>query len=116
MPRSLLRLTIVLAGLVSVPTTTSASAADSTPKPTPIQIPLNITAISSRNGYSVLECWQLATVPVEAMSAANYALGDTTAATWSVIEPRTTVGEAWAPAVQYVYFYLTYLGAIRCLM
>ncbi|KAK1759999.1 hypothetical protein QBC47DRAFT_118050 [Echria macrotheca] len=62
--------------------------------------PLNITAISSRNGYSVLECWQLASVPVEAMSAANYLVGETTKATWSRIEPRTTVGEAWAPSVQ----------------
>jgi hypothetical protein len=63
-------------------------------------LPLNMTAISSRGGYSVLECWQLASVPVDAMAAANYALGDTTAATWSQIQPRTTVGEAWAPTVQ----------------
>ncbi|KAK3291093.1 uncharacterized protein B0H64DRAFT_446340 [Chaetomium fimeti] len=62
--------------------------------------PLNITALSSRNGYSVLECWQLSTVPVGYMSAANYAIGNTTAATWSRIEPRTTAGEAWAPHVQ----------------
>jgi len=63
-------------------------------------IPLNITALSSRNGYSVLECWQLASIPVDAMAAANYAIGETTVATWSRIEPRTTVGEAWAPKVQ----------------
>ncbi|KLU83900.1 hypothetical protein MAPG_02949 [Magnaporthiopsis poae ATCC 64411] len=62
--------------------------------------PLNITALSSRGGYSVLECWQLETVPVEAMSAMNYDLGDSVKATWSVIQPRTTVGEAWAPTVQ----------------
>ncbi len=62
--------------------------------------PLNITALSSRNGYSVLECWQLSSIPVDAMSAANYAVGNTTVATWSRIEPRTTVGEAWAPHVQ----------------
>ena len=62
--------------------------------------PLNITALSSRNGYSVLECWQLSSIPVDAMSAANYAVGNTTLATWSRIEPRTTVGEAWAPHVQ----------------
>ncbi|KAJ9136570.1 hypothetical protein NKR23_g9717 [Pleurostoma richardsiae] len=63
--------------------------------------PLNITAISSRDGYSVLECWQLASVPVEAMSAINYVIsGNTTKATWSVIRPQTTVGEAWAPTVQ----------------
>jgi len=66
-------------------------------------IPLNITAISSRNGYSVLECWQLTSIPVDAMSAANYAIGETTKATWSRIEPRTHIGEAWAPHVQYEY-------------
>ncbi|GAB1315328.1 hypothetical protein MFIFM68171_05538 [Madurella fahalii] len=62
--------------------------------------PLNITALSSRNGYSVLECWQLSSVPTDAMSAANYAVGNTTVATWSRIEPRTHIGEAWAPHVQ----------------
>ncbi|KAH6843483.1 hypothetical protein B0I37DRAFT_314537 [Chaetomium sp. MPI-CAGE-AT-0009] len=70
-----------------------AAAADVAP-------PLNITALSSRNGYSVLECWQLSTVSVTYMSAANYAIGNTTTATWSRIEPRTTAGEAWAPHVQ----------------
>jgi hypothetical protein len=67
---------------------------------TPLVIPLNITAISSWDGYSVLECWELASIPVEAMSAANYAIGETTKATWSRIEPRTHIGEAWAPHVQ----------------
>ncbi|KAK3349224.1 hypothetical protein B0T25DRAFT_547487 [Lasiosphaeria hispida] len=63
--------------------------------------PLNITAISTRDGYSVLECWQLASIPVDAMSAANYAVGgNTTTATWSRIEPRTHIGQAWAPHVQ----------------
>lgn len=62
--------------------------------------PLNMTALSSRNGYSVLECWQLSSTPVDAMLAANYAVGNTTVATWSRIEPRITVGEAWAPHVQ----------------
>ncbi|KAK6211642.1 hypothetical protein QIS74_10906 [Colletotrichum tabaci] len=63
--------------------------------------PLNITALSSRDGYSVIECWQLAAEPVEARAALNYAVGgDLTRAEWSIIQPRTTVGEAWAPAVQ----------------
>ncbi|KAK2049482.1 hypothetical protein LZ31DRAFT_549410 [Colletotrichum somersetense] len=62
---------------------------------------LNVTALSSRDGYSVIECWQLTAVPVEARAALNYALGgDLTRAEWSIIQPRTTVGEAWAPAVQ----------------
>jgi len=62
--------------------------------------PLNITALSSHNGYSVLECWQLSSIPAVYMSAVNYAMGNTTVATWSWIEPRTTAGEAWAPHVQ----------------
>ncbi|KAK2033209.1 hypothetical protein LX32DRAFT_690390 [Colletotrichum zoysiae] len=62
---------------------------------------LNVTALSSRDGYSVIECWQLTAVPVEARAALNYAVGgDLTRAEWSIIRPRTTVGEAWAPAVQ----------------
>jgi hypothetical protein len=63
----------------------------------------NITALASRHGYSVIECWALSSTPIEAFSAINYELGRTANATWSVIEPRTTVGEAWAPAVQYGY-------------
>lgn len=39
--------------------------------------PLNVTAFASRDGYSVFECWQLATVPVEARSAINYNVGNT---------------------------------------
>ncbi|KAL2882793.1 hypothetical protein SGCOL_002005 [Colletotrichum sp. CLE4] len=63
--------------------------------------PLNITALSTRDGYSVIECWQLTSVPVEARAALNYALGgDLTRAEWSIIQPRMTVGEAWAPAMQ----------------
>ena len=63
--------------------------------------PLNITALASRNGYSVIECWQLETEPVIARSATNWVVSpNTTQAELSIIEPRTTVGEAWAPAVQ----------------
>jgi hypothetical protein len=65
-----------------------------------MSMPLNMTALSSRNGYSVLECWQLSSVPVDYMSAVNHAVGNTTIATWSRIEPRVTVGMAWAPHVQ----------------
>ncbi|RDW85297.1 hypothetical protein BP6252_02887 [Coleophoma cylindrospora] len=62
--------------------------------------PLNITALSSANGISRIECWSLPSFPDEAHSAINYVLGNTTAASWSVIAPRTTAGEAWAPSVQ----------------
>ena len=61
---------------------------------------LNITALSSRHGYSVLQCWQLSSIPLDFMAATNYAIGNTTMTTWSRIEPRTIVGEAWAPHVQ----------------
>ncbi|KUI53744.1 hypothetical protein VP1G_01227 [Cytospora mali] len=63
--------------------------------------PLNITALASRGGYSVIECWRLDSVPVYARSAMNWIVaGNTTQAEVSIIEPRTTAGEAWAPAVQ----------------
>lgn len=63
--------------------------------------PLRITTIASRNGYSVLECWQLDSTPVEFMAARNYAIGGrTTNVKWSLLQPRTYVGEAWAPHVQ----------------
>lgn len=65
--------------------------------------PLNITALASRDGYSVIECWQLEAEAVIARSATNWIVsGNTTQAALSIIEPRTTVGEAWAPTVQYV--------------
>ncbi|KAK9414469.1 hypothetical protein SUNI508_11179 [Seiridium unicorne] len=56
-------------------------------------VPLNITPLSSRDGYSIIQCWQLASIPVEAMSAWNYGIGNTSRATWSIIEPRTVVAD-----------------------
>lgn len=68
----------------------------------PASTPLNITALSSRGGYSVIECWQLNTEAVYARSALNWAVGgNATQAELSIIEPRTTVGQAWAGEVQY---------------
>lgn len=64
--------------------------------------PLNVTAFTSRDGYSLFECWQLASVPVEARAAMNYDIGNTSSTEWSIIEPRTLVGEAWAPTAQCV--------------
>jgi len=63
--------------------------------------PLKITTIASHNGYSVLECWQIDSTPIEYMTALNYAVGGpTTNVKWSTLQPRTYVGEAWAPHVQ----------------
>ncbi|KAK4173076.1 hypothetical protein QBC36DRAFT_360839 [Triangularia setosa] len=90
----ILHLFFLTAGLVGIATSTNSATKPSYP-------PLNITALSSRNGYSVLECWQLASLPMDAMQAANYIIGgQTTQAVWSRIEPRTHVGEAWAPHAQ----------------
>lgn len=62
---------------------------------------LNISALASRDGYSVIECWQLAAAPTYARSALNWILGvNSTQAELSTIEPRTVPGEAWAPHVQ----------------
>ncbi|KAJ4389995.1 RNA methyltransferase tRNA(m5U54)methyltransferase [Gnomoniopsis smithogilvyi] len=62
---------------------------------------VNITALASRNGYSVIECWQLGWVGEYAHSATNWvASGNLTQAIYSIIEPKTTPGEAWAPSYQ----------------
>lgn len=62
---------------------------------------MNVTALASRNGYSVIECWQLAAPGVYARSATEYiASGNLTQAIYAIIEPKTTPGEAWAPTVQ----------------
>jgi len=72
------------------------SAQNTTSKPR-----MNVTALASRDGYSVIECWQLAAPGVYARSATEYiASGNLTQATYAIIEPKTTPGEAWAPAVQ----------------
>jgi hypothetical protein len=77
------------------------SAPDAHGQNTTAQTLLNITALSSRDGYSVIECWQLDAVATYARSALNWIVaGNTTQAEISIIEPRTTIGEAWAPAVQ----------------
>ncbi|KAK0744552.1 hypothetical protein B0T21DRAFT_280093 [Apiosordaria backusii] len=92
--RSILSYLIFTAGLIGLVSSTESAA-------TRTGSPLNITALSTRDGYSVLECWQLASLPTDAMQAANYIVGGrTTKAVWSRIEPRTHVGEAWAPHVQ----------------
>ncbi|KAK4236789.1 hypothetical protein C8A03DRAFT_16575 [Achaetomium macrosporum] len=63
--------------------------------------PLNITALSSRSGYSVLERWEPSSSnPIDFMSAVNYPVGSTMEAFWSRIKPRTYIGEAWASQVQ----------------
>jgi hypothetical protein len=80
-------------------------------------IPLNITALSSRGGYSVIECWQLEAEAVYARSATNWIVSEnTTQAELSIIEPRTTVGEAWAPAVQCVFLCRPVVCLMKMLM
>ena len=72
---------------------------------------LNLTAIAAANGESTLECWQLgpfasSSVPGTA-GALNLFLGDMSNATYTVIPPRFDGGLHTAPAVQYVYCYIT---------
>ncbi|KAI3402090.1 hypothetical protein diail_19 [Diaporthe ilicicola] len=88
----------VLASILArVPTASSPQEQDLSPTKTP----LNITALSSRGGYSVIECWQLDTEAVYARSALNWVVSpNATQAELSIIEPRTTVGQAWAGEVQ----------------
>ncbi|KAF2402080.1 hypothetical protein EJ06DRAFT_529199 [Trichodelitschia bisporula] len=73
--------------------------------PTALSQGLNITAIAAVNGASVLQCWHLAAAPADFASAVNYPLG---AGAFSgsflgVIAPRTVVGKAWAPHVQFSF-------------
>jgi hypothetical protein len=65
---------------------------------------LNVTAITAINGASVLECWSLTSPPTIARGAANYDIGSFKDAFVGVIAPRTYIGKAWAPAVEYAYF------------
>ncbi|TID27802.1 60S ribosomal protein [Venturia nashicola] len=63
---------------------------------------LNVTAISAANGVSVLECWSLSSPPQNARGAANYDIGNFENAFVGVIAPRTRIGYAHAPNVQFV--------------
>ncbi|KAL8936028.1 MAG: hypothetical protein Q9216_005142 [Gyalolechia sp. 2 TL-2023] len=70
---------------------------------------LDITAITARNGISVLERWRLAspfTTSAEAgVSGASFAsLGNTEKATYVTIPPHFDGGLHHAPTVQYVAF------------
>jgi hypothetical protein len=69
-----------------------------------MNIGMNITAISTVNGASVLECWSLAAPPKNFAGAANYPIGDFQSAFVGVIPPKTYIGFAHAPSVQYVLF------------
>lgn len=92
----------VLTSVLSrVPTLSERDTSPNNTATTTVTTPLNITALTSRGGYSVIECWQLDAEAVVARSATNWIVsGNTTQAELSIIEPRTTVGQAWAPAVQ----------------
>lgn len=63
---------------------------------------LNVTAISAINGVSVLECWDLTTPPRSFAGAANYDIGNFENAFVGVIAPRTWIGFAHAPSIQFV--------------
>lgn len=66
---------------------------------------LNITAITGKDGVSVLECWTMAAKFVTStqagtVGAANLALGNLANATFTVLPPHFNGGEHNAPFVQ----------------
>lgn len=79
----------------SSPSSSTAAAATTT-------TPFNISALVSRDGYSVIECWQLAASSTYALFALNWILGNTTHVKLTMAEPGEISTDAWAPAVQYV--------------
>jgi hypothetical protein len=64
------------------------------------QSPLNLTAISTSNNASVLECWQLTTPSLVFAAAVNYPFGNSTNGYLGILPPRTYVGLIHAPHVQ----------------
>jgi hypothetical protein len=64
---------------------------------------LNVTAITAVNNVSVLQCWELTNSPRISRGAANYDIGNFTNAYIGVLPPQTYIGQAWAPAPQYIF-------------
>jgi hypothetical protein len=87
--------------LLALATSTLLIARTSTQAPTTTDSArLNLTAISTSNGASVLECWALKSKPASFAGASNLYLGGIANATYSVIPPRTVVGLHNAPYVE----------------
>jgi hypothetical protein len=63
----------------------------------------NVTAITAVNNASVLQCWELTNPPRTFLGAANYDIGNFTNAYIGVLPPQTHIGQAWAPAPQYIF-------------
>jgi hypothetical protein len=65
---------------------------------------LNLTAISAREGESILECWEIGPILRSSVpgtsGASSMFLGDTTNATYTIIPPRFDGGLHTAPAAQ----------------
>ena len=88
----------LLASLISALALTAAQLSNIT---TPS---LNLTAIATRNGSSVLECWQFPEFVTSATAgvagALTLFLGDTVNATYTVLPPRFNGGVHTAPSAQ----------------
>ncbi|QDS68352.1 hypothetical protein FKW77_010718 [Venturia effusa] len=69
---------------------------------------LNVTAIASRDGASVIECWQIpgfkASADKGTIGSLSLFLGDVANATYTVLPPRFDGGVHNAPANQFVLF------------
>ncbi|OIW26340.1 hypothetical protein CONLIGDRAFT_683328 [Coniochaeta ligniaria NRRL 30616] len=69
---------------------------------------LNLTAISARDGESILECWEVGPIIKSSVpgtsGASSLFFGETTNATYTIIPPRFDGGLHTAPAVQLVFF------------
>jgi hypothetical protein len=92
--------------LASILTFAAAATAQLSPN---ITTPtLNLTAISTSNGSSIFECWQLLSFVTSAgagtVGALNLFLGNLDNATYTVIPPRFDGGIHNAPAPQFVVF------------
>ncbi|EJD41218.1 hypothetical protein AURDEDRAFT_69101 [Auricularia subglabra TFB-10046 SS5] len=67
---------------------------------------LNVTAITSRSGESVFECWALQPPLAEPFGggAFNMSLGEVTKASYTILPPHWDDGPHNAPAIQWVVF------------
>lgn len=81
---------------------TSAMALFGSTLPTTVlaQGGLNVSAISTANNASVLECWSLSAPSFAAARAINFPIGDSTGNFIGVLQPRTYIGQAWARQVR----------------
>lgn len=112
MPSMLLVLLLQFSLLSLSPIPTMATTAPAPGAPPLAPQHLNLTAISAKDGASILECWQLKAPLITSsepgtVGAASTLLGATQNTTYSILPPKFDGGLHNAPAVQYVIFTLS---------